>query len=202
MIANSSILKIEGQNVNINDKEKQKLLFNEIASIILHAFQNYFSCHRLNMTDELFVKLNSLLQIKQESIYLEMCEIERVQFKINRYSEISIVNCLLQLIISSQFNCMTIEDLENIPYEFFTSSSISKIFEGIDYKTKKIIINETMMRRFSSYKKDNDILNSFFNYLKTTKIIESLEEIEINGCISYDFCLLSKEISQYKWILP
>ena len=93
---------------------------------------------------------------------------------------------------------MTIEDLENIPYEFFTPISIAKIFEGIDYKTKKIIINETMMRRFSSYKKDNDILNSFFNYLKTTKIIDSLEEIEINGFILYDFCLLSKKISKYK----
>ena len=198
MIADSGILKIEGQNVNINDEEKQELLLYSITSVILFAFKKYLSYHRWNIPAELLEKLVTLQEFVKESVDIKEIEIERVQFKTNRYSKNSIVNCLLHLIISSQFNCMTIEDLEIIPYEFFTLSLYAKIFEGIDYKTKKIIINETMMRRFSSYKKDNDILNSFFNYLKTTKIIDSLEEIEINGCISYDFCLLSKEISKYK----
>ena len=100
--------------------------------------------------------------------------------------------------LSSQFNCLTIEDLENIPYEFFTSSSIAKIFEGIDFKIIKLNIKDTTIKWNFSYTNDVNIMLSFFDFLKTTKILDSLEEIEINGLISYDLCPLSKIIAKYK----
>ena len=100
MIADSGILKIEGQNVNINNLKKQELLLYSITSVILLAFEKYLSYHRWNIPAELLEKLDSLQKFIKESVDIEKYEIERVHFKTSKYSEISIVNYLLQFIIN------------------------------------------------------------------------------------------------------
>ena len=157
---------------------------------ILQALKNYLDYHMQDISP-------------QDSIKMEIAETRyktnKFSFIIERYLNENEVNHFLQLIISSEFSWLALQNIESLPYEIFSYNSTRKIFEGITYNTKKLKIIDTLAESQSfSIDDDKNILESFFSYLKVTGLIDTLEEIELFDNITYNFIFLSVLISDYK----